>query len=559
MTDRIWHRSYDPGVPPAVEILPEPLPAFLERSARDHPEATALIFVNRRWTYRELQEHVERFAAALIELGVQPGARVAIQLPNLPQTAVAFLGVLRAGAVAVMTNPLYVEREIEHQWNDAGCSVAVVADYLFAQRIEAIRPRLPISHYIVTSIPEWLPFPAGVVARARLHRARPPLIAAVAEEPGVHQMHTLIARPGALAPNPPLAMDDLAALQYTGGTTGTPKGAMLTHANLSANAQQIAAWFAGARPGREVVLGALPFFHVFGLTVALSYPLLIAGAVVLIPDPRDVSQIVRNVARHHVTLLPAVPAMFSAMLARPRLKPADFRSVTACFSGAAPLAPSVLERFESRTGARIVEGYGLTEASPVTHVNPLAGRRKIGSVGVPCPNTDMKIMSLDDPTIEVAGGEGELLVKGPQVMRGYWNQPEESADALADGWLRTGDVARVDEDGYCFIVGRKKDVIIVSGYKVYPDEIDAVLAAHPAVHECATVGVPDPVHGEAVKSFVVLRDGHEATQAELVAYCRKELAVYKVPRAVEFLAELPKSAVQKPLRHELRARKSPKA
>jgi long-chain acyl-CoA synthetase len=555
MTGRVWHRAYDPGVPPEIEITQQPLPAFLRRSALDHPEATALIFLNHRWTYRELDERVDRFAAALTDLGVEPGARVAIQLPNLPQTAVAFLGVLRAGAVAVMTNPLYVEREIEHQWNDAGVSVAVVADYLFVQRIDAIRRRLPVAHYIVTSIPEWLPLPSRVVARARLHEARPPLIAPVTEEPDVHLLHTLIGRPAAPGPGRHIAMDDLAALQYTGGTTGTPKGAMLTHANLSANAQQIAAWFVNAVPGREVILGALPFFHVFGLTVALGYPLLIAGAIVLIPDPRDVSQIVRNVSRHHVTLLPAVPALFAAMLARPRLRPSDFRSVTACFSGAAPLAPSVLERFEDRTGARIVEGYGLTEASPVTHVNPLAGRRKIGSVGVPCPNTDMKIVSLDDPATELAAGEeGELLVKGPQVMRGYWNRPGESAGVLANGWLRTGDVARVDEDGYCFIVGRKKDLIIVSGYKVYPDEIDAVLAAHPAVRESATVGVPDPVHGEAVKSFVVLREGHGATEVDLIAYCRRELAAYKVPHAVEFLAELPKSAVQKPLRHELRAR-----
>jgi long-chain acyl-CoA synthetase len=552
--ERVWHRSYDHGVPQTLDFLEQPLPAFLERSARDHPDSTALIFFGRRLTYRELDERVNRFAAALARLGVGPGTRVAMHLPNLPQTAVAFFAVLRAGATAVMTNPLYVEREIERQWTDAGCSVAIVTDYLFAERIETIRSRLPIEHYVITSIPEYLSWPARTFARARLRRGRPPLVVDVPEGPGVHHMGRLMHAPLEGSPDVTVGMDDVAALQYTGGTTGAPKGAMLTHRNLSSNAQQIASWFVNARPGREVILAALPFFHVFGLTVTLSYPVLIAAAIVLVPDPRDVARIVRNISRYRVTLFPAVPAMFNAILNREDLGRLDLSSVTACFSGAAPLPGHVLEAFERRTGARVIEGYGLTEASPVTHINPLVGRRKIGSVGIPCPNTDMRIVSLEGPMTDLPPGtEGELLVKGPQVMRGYWNRPEETAGVLADGWLRTGDIARMDDDGYCFIVGRKKDLIIVSGYKVYPDEVDSVLTAHPAVHEAATIGVPDPVRGETVKSFVVLQRGRHATEAELIAYCRGGLAVYKVPHAIEFLAELPKSAIQKPLRYVLRS------
>ena len=555
MNERVWHRSYDAGVPPSLEFLDRPLPAFLDRSARDHPDAIALIFVNYHMTYRQLKEHVDRFAAALAALGVERGTRVAIQLPNLPQTVIAFYASLAVGATVVMTNPLYVEREIEHQWNDAGCSVVITTDYLFAHKLEAIRRRLPVKHYVIASIPDYLRFPLNLLARIKLRLAKPPLIASVAHRPGVHFMATLIRTTSPQPPKVQIGMDDLAVLQYTGGTTGVPKAAMLTHRNLSCNAQQIASWFIGAQPGKEVVLGALPFFHVFGLTVAMNYAILVAAAIVLMPDPRDTRQLVSNIAKHRVTLFPAVPTMFNAIITARGVDHLDLTSVTSCFSGSAPLPRDVLERFEALTRSKIVEGYGLTEASPVTHVNPLFGRRKIGSVGVPCPNTDMKLVGVDDHLTEVpTGTAGELLVRGPQVMRGYWNQPDASADVLVDGWLRTGDIVTVDADGYCFIVGRKKDIIIAGGYNIYPDEVDAVLAAHPAVYESATIGVPDPRRGETVKSFVVLRQGPRASEAELVAHCREQLAPYKVPRSIEFLDELPKGSTLKILRRELRDR-----
>ena len=555
MQPRAWHRFYDEGVPPALDFETLPLPAFLERSAREHGDATALIFLNRQLTYRQFKEEVDRFATALTALGVTRGTRVAIQLPNLPQTVIAFYAVLSLGAIVVMTNPLYVEREIEHQWNDAGCSVAITTDFLFARRIAGIRDRLSVQHYVIASIPDYLRFPLSLLAPLRLRRAKPPLIASVAPGPGIHFMRRLIKRTPASPPRAEIEMDAPAVLQYTGGTTGVAKGAVLTHRNLSCNVQQVAAWFVGARPGKEVMLGCLPFFHVFGLTVAMNFPVYAAAAIVLMPNPRDIPQMISNIAKHRVTLFPAVPAMFNAIVNTPGLEKLDLTSVISCFSGSAPLPPDVLERFETLTGSKIVEGYGLTETSPVTHANPLNGRRKIGSIGVPFPNTDMKVVHVDDATTEVpSGAQGELLVKGPQVMPEYWNAPDESAAVLTNGWLHTGDIATVDEDGYCFIVGRKKDLIIAGGYNIYPDEVDAVLMAHPAVNESATIGVPDPARGETVKSFVVLRPGQPASVDDLIAHCRRELAAYKAPRSIEFLDELPKSSALKILRRELRDR-----
>ena len=552
MSSKTWHRFYDPGVPPVLEFEDITLPGFLERSAAEYPDATALIFLNRTMTYRELQADVDRFAAALARLGVGPGIRVAVQLPNLPQTVIAFYAALSLGATVVMTNPLYVEREIEHQWNDAGCTVAVVADFLFDRRVAHIREKLAVEHYVIASIPDFLRFPLNLLASLRLRRADPPLLASVKPGPGVHLMRSLMKQTAPDRPRPAIAMDDTALLQYTGGTTGVAKGAMLTHRNLSCNVQQVTAWFVDVRRGGEVMMGVLPFFHVFGLTVAMAFPLSVAGAVVLMPNPRDMPQLIASISKHRVTLFPAVPAMFTAIVNAQGVEKLDLTSVRSCFSGSAPLPPDILQRFEKMTGGKIVEGYGLTETSPVTHANPLDGRRKIGSIGVPLPNTDMKVVSLEDGTTEVgAGKQGELLLKGPQVMRGYWNAPEQTAAAFTDGWFRTGDIAAVDADDYTFIVGRKKDMIIAGGYNIYPDEIDAVLVAHPAVLEAATVGIPDPKRGETVKSFVVLRPGQRATADELAEYCRRELAAYKVPRSFAFLDELPKSSALKILRREL--------
>ena len=553
MEPRIWHRSYDSGVPPDIEFEEIPLPQVLERSARAHGDAPAVIFLNCRLTYRQLKEEVDRFATALAGLGVTRDTRVAIQLPNLPQAVIAYYATLSLGAQAVMTNPLYVEREITHQWNDAGCAVAVVADFLFEGRIRGIRHELPVKRYIIASIPEYLRFPLNLLAPIKLRKTRPPSIAKVEPDEGIRFMKTLIRTTPPDPPKVALAMDDLALLQYTGGTTGLSKGAMLTHRNLSYNAQQVGTWFTDLTPGREVFLAALPYFHVFGMTVSMNYPVLVAAAMVLLPNPRDIPQMAKAIATHRVTLFPGVPAMFNAINNFPGVDTVDLSSVTSCFSGSAPLPNDVLERFERLTGSKIVEGFGLTETSPVTHTNPLKGTRKIGSIGVPVPGTDAKVVDLTDGVTEVpTGTAGELIIKGPQVMKGYWNKPDATRDMIRDGWLYTGDIAIVDPDGYFFIVGRLKDMILAGGYNVYPDEVDRVLMGHPAVLEAGTIGLPDQKRGETVKSFVVLKTGHATTTEELIEYCRKELAAYKIPRQIEFRAELPKSTVLKILRRELR-------
>jgi long-chain acyl-CoA synthetase len=554
MDARPWHRFYDEGIPPSLTFQDLTLPQWLEQAASRYPRQPAIIFAGGHLNYQQLEDQVNRLATGLAAMGVGRGTKVAIQLPNLPQFVIAYYGIQRAGAVAVPTNPTYTPREIEHQWTDAGCSVAILTDYIYAHRVAAIRDRLPIRQYVVASIPEYLPFPARLLAPRKLERQSPPLAARVRPAANLHHFRRLIA---ATRPAPPpltIGMDDLSTLLYTGGTTGVSKGAALTQRNLSYNVQQLRAWFARAEEGKETMLGVLPFFHSYGLTVSLNLGVVIAAANVLIPNPRDLATLMKSVLRYRVTLFPAVPASYQAICNYPGVEQLDLSSVKLCNSGSAPLPVEVLRRFEELTGAKISEGYGLTETSPVTHSNPLHGTRKPGSIGVPLPDTDAKIVDAADGATEKATDEvGELLIRGPQVMGGYWQQPDDTARVLRDGWFYTGDLARIDADGFCFIVGRKKDMILCSGFNVYPDEVDRVLMSHPAILEAATIGLPDERRGETVKSFVVLRNGADLSAEETVAYCRENLAPYKVPRAVEFRDALPRSSVLKILRRELRA------
>jgi len=553
MEKRVWHKLYDKGVPTSYEFKDVSVPQLLERSAATNGDSTALVFMNGRLSYRQLKQDVDRLATALATLGAGRDTRVAIQLPNLPQTVIAYYATLSLGAQVVMTNPMYVEREIEHQWNDAGCTVAVVSDFLFEQRIKAIRHKLPVKNYIIASIPEYLRFPLNLLAPLKLRKADPPLIAKVESEEGIYFFGKLIK---ATLPRPPevdIGADDIAVVQYTGGTTGVSKGAMLTHGNLSSNAQQINAWFSTLEPGRETWLASLPFFHVFGMTVSMNFPVHARAAMVLMPDPRDIRQLIKNVVKHKVTVFPTVPAQVNAINNYPGIENLDLTSIKACVSGSAPLPVDVLEKFEKLTGSKIVEGFGLTEASPVTHCTPLLGQRKVGSIGIPLPETDAKVVDLEDGATEMPLGEaGELIIRGPQVMKGYWQQPSATQESIRDGWLHTGDIAVVDDKGFFAIVGRKKELIIAGGYNIYPDEIDRVLMAHPAVLEAATIGIPDEKRGETVKSFVVLAAEQTATAEELIEYTRRELAAYKIPRQIEFRGELPKSTVLKILRRELR-------
>lgn len=551
MTDRPWLQHYDSQVPAELDYEELTIPEMLARTARELPNHTALVFKGARMTYAQLDDQVSRLATALQRLGVETGVRVAVHLPNLIQTVIAFQAVLRAGGQVVLTNPMYTAAELEHQWNDAQCQVAITADFLFASVIEARREALPVREYVIASIPEYLPWPVRWLAPWKLKRNDPPLWARVTAEDHISHFRELIQRTPA-RPHPEVDFEAPAVLQYTGGTTGRSKAAILTHRNLAANVQQIGAWLPSDREGQEVMMACLPLFHCFGMTVSMNWGLAKGMTIVLVPNPRDLPALLSGLEDNRVTIFPAVPAIFNLLNNDPSAKAADLSSIRACISGSAPIPVEVMRLFEERTGAIIVEGFGLSETSPVTHCNPLGGERRPGWIGVPLSDTDAKVV--DDDWQELPPGEeGELLLRGPQVMQGYWNRPEETAEVLHDdGWFATGDLALMSDDGFFRIVGRKKDMINCSGFKVYPDEVDAVLIEHEAVLEAATIGVPDPERGESVRSFVVLAPGGQASEEQLREFCREKLAAYKVPREVRFLDELPKSTVMKVLRRELR-------
>lgn len=559
MEPRPWHRFYTEGIPQDVPSEGLTLPQLLDRTAARWPERTATLFEGGRMTFRELKDAADRLATALVDLGIRPGDRVAIQLPNLPQCVIAYYGVLRAGGVAVMTNPMYVAREIEHQFNDAGVKAAIVLDAFWVKTVRSVRPELKtLEHVILTRLVDWLPFPKNYLFP--IVGKKTGLVVDVDPADKPLWLKDLLGRYPANPPTIDWDPEMLANLQYTGGTTGISKGAMLTHNNLVNNVEQIAAWFTGLVPGGEVGLAALPFFHVFGLTVCMNLAVAVGASQVLVPNPRDIPKLISLIAKYRPTLFPAVPAMFNAINQYPGINKVDISSIKGCFSGSAPLPVEVLEQFERLTGGKITEGFGMTESSPVTHANPLYGVRKPGSIGIPLPSTDAKVVDLEEGTREVAVGEdGELLLRGPQVMKGYWQRDDETAITIRDGWLFTGDIAKVDEDGYFYIVGRKKDMIIAGGYNIYPREIDEILYEHPKILEAAAVGIPDPRRGETVKAFVVLRPGESATEDDIIEYCKARLAPYKVPRSVEFRDDLPKSTIGKVLRRILRDEELAKA
>ncbi len=549
---QIWHKSYDSDVPPEIELRDLTLGDALAETVERFPDRIALSFLNMKLTYAELLEETDRLATALAQLGAGKNSKIAIQMPNSPQTMIAFYATQRLGAQAVMTNPLYVPREIEHQWNDAGCEFAVVADFLFDQKIRQIRDKLPVREYVIASIPEYLRFPLKQLAPLKLKRAEPPLVAKVSRGPGIHFFRELIGKTERALPEVHISMDDVAVLQYTGGTTGVSKGAMLTHGNLSYNTQQIWSWFTGLAAGQEVILGALPMFHIFGITCVACLGSFCGAEMAMVANPRDIPMLVKTSEKRRVTIFFGVPAMYQAINQFKGIENRDLNAIRYCFSGSAPMPIEVQKEFERLTGAVILEGYGLTETSPVATVNPLKGQRKIGSIGLPVPNTGFRIV--DDDGNDVPTGEaGEILLRGPQVFPGYWKRESERAESFnEEGWFRTGDLGTMDSEGYARIVGRKKDMILASGYNIYPDEIDQVLSTHPAVHESCTIGVPDPKRGETVKAFVVLHEAGSASADDLIAHCRENLAAYKVPRFVEFRDELPRSSVLKLLRRVLK-------
>jgi len=559
VTGKPWTRHYDPDVPASLVYPSVPLQAMLDDAAENHPSSTATIFFTRKRSYRSISDAAWRFANGLRRLGVKTGDRVALVLPNSPQFVIAFYGALRAGAVVVPCNPLYTPPELQHQLADSGSTIVVTLSRFYpvvkAARAVASRPGAPapasVEHVIVTNIKEEMPPILRVLftlAKEKKDGHRQPF----AGDPGAVSFKEVLT-----APADPFdagtGPDDLAVLQYTGGTTGTSKGAMLSHRALVANTLQCRAWFTNLRDGADVAMAVMPFFHVYGLTVVMS--LAVQGAAAMILEPQfELERVLKDVQRYRPKLFCGAPRIYNAINNSPLAQKYDLRSIEACVSGSAPLLVETHRRFVELTGASLVEGYGLTEAAPVTHCNPLfgEGKQKVGSIGIPYPDVESKIVDLETGEQEMPPGEpGELILRGPQLMDGYYKRPEETAQTLRNGWLYTGDIATVDPDGYVSIVDRKKEMIIVSGFNVYPREVEEALATHPAVMDAAAIGVPHPIKGEEVKAFVVLKPGAKATADEIRAHCEKHLAPFKRPKEIEFRDSLPKTLIGKTLRRQL--------
>ncbi len=552
---RPWLTHYEAGVPGDIEVPDITVDQLLRRSAERSPDRDALIFFGGRTTFRALDGAVDRFAHAIRRMGLQPGDRVSLHLPTSPAFVIAFLGTARAGGILVPMNPLYVERELALLLADTGARFSVCLD-LLVPRIRAAQAQIPPSEtgpfatrLIVTGIRDSLPIPKRwlyPIKARREGRWNP-----VPHTPDTPNLFRLLeeapAEPFESAARP----SDPVVLQPTGGTTGLPKTAILTHRNLVANTHQVAAWFPTGRTGQDSILCTLPFFHIYGLSVAMDYALLMGLTQILLPrfDPEATLKAIHH---HKPRLFPGAPIMYARLLEDPKLGKYDLSSIEACISGAAPLPVPVQEQFEKITGGRVSEGYGLTEASPVTHCNPIHGERRMGSIGLPFPSTEARIVDLETGERILGPGEaGELCIRGPQVFAGYWNRPEETAQSIRDGWLHTGDVAAMDPDGYFRIVDRIKDLIEVGGINVYPREIEDVLHAHPAVAEATVVGEPHPIRGEVPRAYVVLKPDATATEEELLSYCKVNLARYKVPVAIEIRTELPKTMIGKVLRRVL--------
>jgi long-chain acyl-CoA synthetase len=548
--DRIWHDSYDPEVPFSQEYPDTSLPLILKQNARSLPDNTAIEFFGAKLAYRQLWDHVLRLANGLRQVGVREGTKAAIMLPNTPQCVIAYYAALWLGATVVMTNPLYVERELLHQWTDSEAEVLFTLDHLYP-KVERVLPRTGIRTTIVTSIKDYLPFPLRYLypVKARFKK----LFTSVPYD-GIH-LFSLEKMIGQNRPDPiPCSAhpDSLALLQYTGGTTGIPKGAMLTHRNILSNVVQTGKWLPDLDFGNERFLSVLPFFHVFGMTVGLNLPIYNGCAIIVMPR-FEAGEVIKAIRKKRPTIFPGVPAIYIALMAHPKVDSSDLTSIRVCVTGAAPMPVEILRRFEEKTGGKIVEGYGLTEASPVTHANPIGGTRKPGSIGIALPDTDCRIVDAETGTVEMPSGRiGELIVRGPQVMEGYWKKEKETSETLRDGWLYTGDLATMDSAGYVFIVDRKKDLVISGGFNVYPREIEEVLYEHPKVQDAAAIGVPHPKIGEAVKVFVVPKRNENLSRQEILDWCKEKLAPYKVPKEIEFRDSLPKTIVGKVLRRELR-------
>ena len=530
MEKKAWLTQYPENIASEIVVPNKSLPDILHETTIQYPVNNALSFFGRKMTYQELSGTASRFAAGLQSNGARKGDRVAIMLPNCPQYVIAYYGTLVIGGIVTQINPMLVARELEHILSDSGAETIVVLD-AFYETVKAVQPSTNLKNIIVVSLqPSGLKFDGDRTFEQFLSETVTP------------------AEPVSIDPD-----HDVAVLQYTGGTTGRSKGAMLTHRNLVANIYQTKEFYKQiVEKGKERYLTVIPLFHVFGMTACMNGCILMAGENILLPR-FDLEEILQTIKQEKPTIFPGVPTMYVAINAHPKAKDYGVDSIKVCNSGSAPMPMELMKEFEAKTGAKILEGYGLSEASPVTHCNPAFGVRKPGTVGIAFPSTDCKVVDLATGAEEVPVGElGELIVKGPQIMKGYWNMPEETAVALRDGWLYTGDIARIDEEGYISIVDRKKDLIIAGGYNIYPRDVEEILYEHPSVQEAVVIGVPDEYRGETVKAILVLKANASVTEKEIIEYCRGNMAAYRVPTIVEFRDELPKTNVGKILRRALR-------
>lgn len=548
---RPWLSHYDSFVPHEIPKWENTLSDFLDESATNFPNHTAIVFPHCRITYAALRKKAEQFAGSLREAGILPGERVAMMLPNLPQTIIAFWGIIKAGCVVVMLNPLYREKEILHNLGDAGARDIIVLDTLW-ERIEPYQRQLGLRNCIITSVDDTATFPHNVLqAFSKKNKKIQDAVSSGQTRLFDWTEFCHLGTPfSASIENP---ADKPVLLQYTGGTTGQPKGVILTHSSLGTNALQTACFLNMQAKDKHCVLGILPFFHVYGLCAALVMPAAIAATIIPVQSfvPHELLEVI---AQHKPTFFPGAPAMYISLLQQKNLAKYDLRSIRICLSGSAPLPREIFKRFQEITGASILEAYGLTEASPITHINPF-GRQKIreNSIGIPLSNTEARIVDMDNGVLPLPPGKlGELIIRGPQVMPCYWNRPDETANAIRNGWLYTGDIATMDEDGFFYIVDRKKDMAIIGGYNVYPREVDEVLLEHPKILEAVSVGLADEIRGEILKAYIVLHPGEQMNKSDVVAFCRTKLASYKVPRQIEFRDALPRTIVGKILRRTLR-------
>lgn len=531
-----WLSHYPEGIEAELTIPNKSIPQVLKETVENYPNHPSITFYNKKFTYKELQTAVATFASSLQKNDVQKGDRVAIMLPNCPQYIISYYGVLTTGAIVTQVNPMSVERELVHLINDSGSEIIVVLGSLYPV-VKSIQRQTKIRKIIVVNLMPTGDTYGGDVTFENFLQEGNGVVLPVEIDP----------------------KEDLAVLQYTGGTTGRSKGVMLTHQNLLANILQSKEFFKGSiEVGIERSLSVIPFFHVYGMNISMNLCILMANEMIILPR-FDILEVLTTIKNGKPTLFPGVPTMYVSIINHPDVEKYGINSIKVCNSGSAAMPVELIHQFERITGATILEGYGLSEASPTTHCNPAFAQRKPGTVGIGLPSTEYKIVDLATGTMEVPVGEvGELIVRGPQIMKGYWNMPEETTHTLRDGWLYTGDISRIDDEGYLTIVDRKKDMIIASGYNIYPREVEEILYEHPAVQEAVVIGVPDEYRGETVKAVIVLKNGETTTESEIQQFCQSNLASFKIPRLIEFREQLPKTNIGKILRRALREQENSK-